>query len=256
MKKIYLDLNVVVDGLHENRAPGIKEKIEGLLDAGVVFPFSPAHLEETAVICQTAKKDARKYVIQQVKYISKISKNHGLMPSDSGPVVLRIEDPKACLYRVVKGLDKTLFAEMVEGSLHGDVDSYRKFREHYKLDPLILKKVEPGLILGHKDLENPLKHEAIRTTSSLSSYSELKNDFSRLRDTIDFLMRFLEKCGYFSDDAKNYRSRMHDVTHAIYATAADEFVIGDRKFRKKVEAVYAFLGVSTLVCSRDEFLTR
>jgi hypothetical protein len=56
------------------------------------------------------------------------------------------------------------------------------------------------------------------------------------------------------DDFEKYRSRMHDVTHAIYAGAADVFVTGDKRYRQRVKAAYNFLRIPTKVLSTEEFL--
>jgi len=75
-----------------------------------------------------------------------------------------------------------------------------------------------------------------------------------LEHVFEILMNYLEEIRFRPEDVKKSRSRMHDVTHAIYATKADIFVTGDDRFYHKVRVAYNFLGVPTKVLFLDDFL--
>ena len=47
-------------------------------------------------------------------------------------------------------------------------------------------------------------------------------------------------------------SGIHDVSHSIYATYCNYFVTLDTNFRKRVEAIYYYLGLETKVRSFDD----
>src|SRR5262249_47244053 len=71
---------------------------------------------------------------------------------------------------------------------------------------------------------------------------------------VNLVVAYLEEIGYRADSFDKHRSRMHDVSHAIYAAAADVFVTGDQRYRQRVKAAYHLLGIQTKVMSIDEFM--
>jgi hypothetical protein len=70
---------------------------------------------------------------------------------------------------------------------------------------------------------------------------------------IEILFKVLNQIGYFADEERQYRSGIHDISHAVYATASDFFVIEDKKLRQKCKAVYNYYEVPTQVLSYSEF---
>ena len=71
-------------------------------------------------------------------------------------------------------------------------------------------------------------------------------------------MRVLNYCGYIAE--KNERaavSSTHDTTHCTYGTACDGIITMDKRFARKCQAVYYYIGVTTkvLYCDKpDSFL--
>jgi len=49
-------------------------------------------------------------------------------------------------------------------------------------------------------------------------------------------------------------SGIYDTTHSIYGTYCNYFVSGDDRLRKRISAIYYYLGVSTKVIDFDNFL--
>ena len=83
-------------------------------------------------------------------------------------------------------------------------------------------------------------------------YPQLKQKHSELELVIDILFSILNFCGYNADkEEKKVVSGIHDVSHAIYATAADKFFTFDKRFAKRCQAVYYFLGAETEVVACD-----
>ncbi|KAF0809621.1 hypothetical protein A167_01692 [Alcanivorax sp. S71-1-4] len=277
--KIYLDTNVIADCIFD-RDLEVKVKVESLRASGAQFPFSPAHLEEFAVIFREAdESEADSLVARHVNFISDLSGNSGFMPGGKRGVVLRQEHPQECLDRVLAQYDLTYMAEACEEFVQSgrDEKSFKEFMAKVGMPNLEDMGVAPYEALQNRygidkrEIGNTPPEEIFKKGSILSAltgemrlgglhdeaplqYSNVKENFDKLQRYIDFLLRFMEKVGYRAEAAGRYRSRMHDVSHAIYATGAEILVIGDAKFRDKVKAVYGFLGVPVLVMSKAEFM--
>ena len=75
-----------------------------------------------------------------------------------------------------------------------------------------------------------------------------------LEHVFEILMNYLEEVRFRPEEVKKSRSRMHDVTHAIYATKAEIFVTGDDRFYHKIKVAYHYLNVLTKILSLEEFI--
>ena len=81
----------------------------------------------------------------------------------------------------------------------------------------------------------------------------MKNSFPDLEYCIEILFRILNQNGYNAEKSeKNSASGIHDVSHAIYATKANFLLTEDKRFYKKCQAVYSYLGVPTKVVLCDD----
>lgn len=87
--------------------------------------------------------------------------------------------------------------------------------------------------------------------ASLHVAIKLKRD---RHNVVNILLKVLERAGYYADPFDKLRSHLHDVSHAIYAAAADVFVTGDERYAKRVRAVYHFLGLKTRVVLTGDFI--
>ena len=64
----------------------------------------------------------------------------------------------------------------------------------------------------------------------------------------------LNACGYNRDkDIRTANSGAYDTEHAIYATYCMYFVTEDEKLRKRLNAIYYFLGIPTKCVTFDEW---
>ncbi|EKP0259063.1 hypothetical protein JFQ93_000260 [Aeromonas sobria] len=74
-----------------------------------------------------------------------------------------------------------------------------------------------------------------------------------LERILELIFFFLEKIRYKPEPIENYRSRIHDVSHAIYASKCKYFISSDKRFIAKCKAAYDFLNIKTQVFLYSEF---
>ncbi len=276
----YLDHNVVVALIKKER-PGLREHIDARKAAGSVFPYSPAHVEEVAVIFREQKNEdeATRLVAEHLQLIEGISDRWELLPDMANPTRLVQEVPDVCMGRVLADYDLTLAAEENERWLMSrkSAEAFDAVQEEFGT------ALRGGPGVGLFEERRAAYGATVQKVSGLSEEAVLRDpqvleglrqklwNYGWNHDTMpkgDDLMRshkdreivinlvlcLLEEVGYLADKFEKYRSRMHDVTHAIYAAAADVFVSGDERYRKRVKAAYHFLGLTTRVIGIEEFM--
>lgn len=277
--EIYLDMNVVVD-CFQGRDDFVKEKVLRLKKGRVIFPYSPAHIEEVAVILRKQKDQdkADKYVKAHLEYISQLSDGWEYLPSDAG-IILKKESPDTCFGRVIDMYDRTIFAENNEryiqcfrdekscleyfnsngentGSVEG-MPMFAKFREHHGIDKMELANTSPENIFRNENVRRALDAKLMFHSfyaDTLPMHEDMVNSHNKIELVVGILLNFLEEIGFRPEPRGRYRSRMHDVTHAIYATRAKYFVTGDQRYLDKVKAVYSLLGIPCRVADKTEFM--
>lgn len=263
-KMIYLDYNLF-ESYRKDDIPGLREAIDAIKDKHVL-PYSPAHMEDLAsslmwkehseaeIKCLMARTEDR------LENIIKISKMVEVFPAPSHqPTRIIEEHPGACLLRVLKHFDRNEFLDVRESNLlkehkESDADGKRAsqtsnlpvdFLSSPEYDAAILERYAAERKLIQKKKEAGLKN---------LKWPEISKSHEVLEHVLELLMNYLEGIRFRPEGVKMYRSRMHDVTHSIYATKADYFITGDDRFYHKARAVYDYLGVPTKVLSRKEFL--
>ncbi len=187
------------------------------------------------------------------------------------------EKPLDCFNRVVEDLDVTGFAhnndvfhlgrrnkESLENNFKSiqkdcsNIETFEEYQNKYKLGPKRLSSLEPSKIFEIEAVKEALNvfleenHEYSLTTGNI-----LLSSHNLLERTVTLILNFLEKIGYNQEENNKVvklRSRMHDVTHAIYGAQADYFVTNDVRFRKKLKATYYFLDLPCKVLSPEEFI--
>lgn len=106
-------------------------------------------------------------------------------------------------------------------------------------------------------------------SQSQKSHSDRLLDINAIHKGIDFmkvhsykekimewLFNILEICGYKKDkqcDVIKIRSRMHDITHAIYGSSAKYFVTDDEKFSQRLRLIYHFLDLPITIHDSRSF---
>lgn len=135
-----------------------------------------------------------------------------------------------------------------------------KIQERLEADNITLKNDLYPLMINEWGF-TPLQAEKIIKKKQISSnisllkncFDTISNDFKLLEFSIEFLHEVLNKCGYNRDKGSKVTSGIYDTTHSIYATYCDYFVTNDEKLKKRVKAIYHYLGVRTKVINFDEF---
>ena len=81
-----------------------------------------------------------------------------------------------------------------------------------------------------------------------------KISFTQLEFLMEVLGDILNEVGYCKDNkVENVKSGAYDTEHSIYATYCDWFVTNDKKLRKRLNAIYDYLGIKTRCISYKEF---
>ena len=271
--KYYLDHNIYIFSL---KAPDIERIVQKLKKDKVQCVYSPAHIEEIYTAYTKDKiqyKETRKKLLDQ---ISNFTDNMEFLPSMNG-IVLKEESPFEC-YKRVKRTDTTetvkldgkhkhqigteYYHQLIKMDRHNKSLSniaYDKIWNETMIIDLIneLNQIMPQIVFNY-NLENAILGldsgrmipEGFQIQSGM--YPQLKQKNSELELVIDILFTILNLCGYNADkEEKKVVSGIHDVSHAIYATAADKFFTFDKRFAKRCQAVYYFLGAETEVVACD-----
>ena len=90
-------------------------------------------------------------------------------------------------------------------------------------------------------------------------YSNYFSDIQCLYDKLEFIIeklaRVLNQYGYYRDNSiRTINSGEYDITHMIYATFCDYFVIQDNRLYNRALAIYYYLSVQINVFKLDEFV--
>ncbi|MQT88035.1 hypothetical protein [Pseudomonas helleri] len=263
-KMIYLDYNLF-ESYRQNDLAGLRVAVDAIKDKHIL-PYSPAHMEDLASSLmwkehsETEIKSLMARSEERLENIIKISKMVEVFPAPSHqPTQVIQEHPGECLLRVLKHFDRNEFLEVRESNLlkglkASDADGKRAsqisnlpvdFLSSPEYDAAILERYAAEWELMQKKKEAGLEN---------LKWPEISKSHEVLEHVFEVLMNYLEEIRFRPEDVKLSRSRMHDVTHSIYATKADYFITGDDRFYHKARAVYDYLGVPTKVLSRKEFL--
>ncbi|MBQ9433036.1 MAG: hypothetical protein IJU26_02355 [Synergistaceae bacterium] len=273
--KIYLDHNVYINCQKCRR---LRDFVSTRCDSECIqVLYSPAHIEEVYRVDALPNSPHKAGTAELLKIIDEITHSTEILPSDKGLVIMH--EKTSTVYRRVKTLDTTAIVEQdSKARFQTDSEHYTKMREEDRRNQFI-SNIAPAEIwdyLAVKDrVDNFNEHsiEIVRAqnhslrmlASMLISGTDrrlpedlylkkgiyntrLKHSHKELEYTIEILMGILNLCGYHAEKKEeNALSSIHDTTHCIYATAADYFISMDKRFSRKCEAVYSFLGVDTQV---------
>lgn len=274
MKRIYVDNNIVID-VKNTRNEAIKSAIESLDKSKYKVVYSPAHIEEVAVMTKhygmTEDVGADK-----LSFLAKLTDSTELLPyripglrllSHDG-VFLCKEHPKRCYERVVAGYsenaiaeeqqkDRLLNAENLEEITNVTSQQANNIDTQSEID-LAKPRIHQILLDNYKlfreaDLfEEYLPAEPPGCNDLNFKYT--RNFFPIHEILMEKIFEYLENRRFYPEKSEKHITGLHDVTHAIYAAYCDIFVTNDRKLREKTKAAYKWLGIETLVLSRQEFV--
>lgn len=172
-------------------------------------------------------------------------------------ISLRIKDANEVYNNVVGNLEATELAESIE---YHQMSAFKEMQKEFSFDSAVMSNELPNQIFYHSKVQSYLDYINIHAIDFLIYRLPMENAYFYLsshRKTerlISTLFNVLESIGYRGEKMKKTVSRLHDVSHAIYASKADIFVTADARFAAKCEAVYDYAGVPTKVISYEEFL--
>jgi len=255
-KKIYFDYNVI-NYLRQGANKKLNEKFCCLDDDSLIV-FSPAHLEEIAV--SEKRYNVNKNIIrEEIGFLKKIAKNHSLRRISEERLVLFNEYPEDCYRRVIKGYSYNDIAEKIEA------DVIRDANKNPLGNPKNMNNISPDEVLHNIIYREMIARELNKLGLIKDSeveccikwnFSDLKEDKHYVFETyVNLAANLLEKIGYFRESKSSSRSRLHDVSHIIYAAYSDIFVSSDKKLLAKSKAIYSMLKISVKVLSTDEFIS-
>ena len=261
--KIYLDYNLFA--YYFDKSNGIFCERFDLLKYFCVFPYSPAHLEEIAVPVMKEHKSGNpldsviKMASDKLNNISLMTKNIELLPRDGQSTILKKEMPVECLRRVIEYYDlneqverdeENFLKRCKDNDLSGDIAN-----KVSNLPEDFLKTTEFGENLKDKlEFDVLFGFEAKKAKIKELRWPFIGRTHQLLERTLELSFNFLEEIRFKPEKVSKSRSRMHDVSHAIYATSTDYFVSNDPRLIAKTKVVYNYFGIKTKAITLDEFM--
>lgn len=269
MEKIYLDYNILVYLMNE-KDPLLEELIQSIDRTKFQFIYSPAHIEEIAVSTKRNNYPIEK-TKEKLSFLSKLTENTEILPfkrtdvriiEDLGAYLCE-EHPERCYARVsedyknndlAEKMEEDFLNEVTENNIHGN-------------DPNIMNNINPETILSEPKYDIKTKEKIFISLLRLEKYDKcqvlelmggssnlqeltflsIKKDYRAIETAMEIVFDKLEEIRYRPEKKKNSRSRLHDVSHAIYAAYCDYFITEDSKLFDKTRAAYAYLKQRTTV---------
>ena len=88
-----------------------------------------------------------------------------------------------------------------------------------------------------------------------NTLSLILNCFELRQNAIEVLSHIIELKNFYPEKMKNFRSRLYDIGHIIYASYTELFITNDAKLLQKAKIIYDFLNIKTKVLSLKELLS-
>lgn len=276
MNFVYCDHGLIVEWL--KGAATATDAINRIINAKLQPVYSPAHIEELAVPVQRSGLP-EKIIMDELKKLSLLTKNIEILPNfrrglrkirSEGEfgAFLCVENPKKCYERVISNYEnlnnqaesgQQSFTE--SANLNADGRTPGTINRQNPQDILQLDSVKEQILSDYNDIFHMGREYERAVTKNLNQapfidiadpagcIALLKGNHAAVQSMIESVIKCLIKQRYYPDPIKKYRSEMHDISHAIYASYFDIYVVEDLKARKKCQAAYDFLGVPTRVMS-------
>ncbi len=261
--QIYLDYNLFAY-LHERSYPVLNAKVAAL-QRGHDFPYSPGHVEEVATALMNPSKldpiDRLVMAYAKLGSLSRVSRNLEWLPADEGPSILTREEPLECFRRVVGQYDLNGNLEarerrMLEDFKESDAKGLIANRMSNLSQGFLLEEQHRHHIEGRLYLDTSYGLIAKRFRVRSIAWADIAPHHALRERALELTMNHLEAIRFRPESVAKSRSRIHDVTHSIYASLCDQFVTNDRRLYDKVRAMYVYFGIPTEVMLLSDFLTR
>lgn len=259
MLKLYFDYNVIsylrTGNLPKNISCEIINKID-FIKENFSIAFGPAHLEDIAV--SEMRCNDPDVAAKEIDFLTELAGRNSLRPITREKLkIFYDENPIDCYKRVVDNYDGNDIAEEIDRLVIEDAN------KNPMSNPKEMNNIPPEKVLREnevyrQEISRGLVNEGIINNYELIEslewkFDDIKDRFYIFEAYMNLAANLLEKIGYFREDEEKYRSRLHDVSHMIYAAYCDIFVSADRKMLNKTKAIYSMLDVPTKVMSFDEF---
>lgn len=244
MTVVYLDRQIVIDHLVRSE---IIAAVESWRSRGAVFPYSPAHIEEIAKAHRVGRGAPMQ---EQISHVEELSGGLALMPAVDGPAELRQEDIRDCLARVMDDGGSELTQVAVDWERRR-IGSYTDSDS----DKFMSKTRRAVQKLGHdRVFSEPHVLQHLGRLAGESGFQIRTATFLERQDTMSTLFDVLNVFGFAPEHAdRHIENRVHDVSHAIYASYADVFVTNDKKLNRSSKAVYGHCRIDVKVLDRHQF---
>ncbi|WP_416192332.1 hypothetical protein [Neisseria sp. CCUG12390] len=195
---------------------------------------------------------------EEVEFLRKICHRNALRPTKRHePVEFYDESPFDCYERVLKYYDRNKLAEFIDKQVLAEVNA----NNAPETDPKIMANLPVDTVLARYKSEiisnlaieaNLSKNEARKMLNW--NFKQFRRNFALLEGYVNLAANCLEKIGFKREKEEKYRSRLHDVSHIIYAAHVNIFVTDDKKLNPKAKAIYYSIDVPTQVMNKKEFI--
>lgn len=251
--------------------------------------LSVAHIEEYYKACKNDVGNLNKDSLENLKTLMiGISKKRIILnPAKNSRIHAKNETFDEC-YDIIQKYDTRDIVEndgkIINKLEKCTVESLREEDDMAKFNSTLDKKEiwkRPEVLNGISDFDkfykiyNSLSIKRLSLVYGINGarkgISELPQDFKLCKDcfkntapnfhllecVMEYLHKVLSRCGFHRDkDVRKTISGIHDISHSIYATYCNYFVSLDANFRKRVEAVYYYLGFDIDVLSLDDLMKK
>jgi hypothetical protein len=245
MSVVYLDRQIVIDHAFDK---SIIDAVGAFRSRGAIFPYSPAHVEE---IAKAHHVGGGAPLEEQIAHLKELSGGLALMPDAEGPAKLQDEDIMACLRRVKDHGGRELTEAVVELERER-MQSYKGPRST-EVTLAIRREVQKcryDNVFSQQNISRRLNQIAVEYGFRIRTAS-----FGEREATLAILFDLLNRFGFKAElSGKRVENRIHDVSHAIYASYADLFVTNDDKLRDSAKAVFNLCQFDVVVLDRAEFI--
>lgn len=206
--------------------------------------------------------------------------NDGILSSVDLQTRLIKESPVICLNRVLADLPVTDFAvcndifymgrknmKSIEKNFPNipemekeNIEPFVELRKRLGIDTSKLNNLNGKDVFLQSGVATILQYSCAENGLSVASIpkgNELIHNHELLETYVTICMNVLDKAGYYSDkenDVLKLRSRMNDVSHAIYGAVTNYFITDDTRLAKRIFSTYSFLGIQTKILNTKEFM--
>jgi len=204
--------------------------------------------QEAAILGETKSiEEAKGYIDNILQNISYITDDKECLPTYQ-EIIIKNEHPEVCYNRVVDDYFLTILAQTNERfGLLSKKENIDKILSIYNTNRSYVGGIEPEIFFKNSVIKiifgNFLQEQNIK----INKWDKIKSLHKQIEINVSALFDFLAIVGYKSDNIKEYRSMMHDVTHAIYGTKADILITNDKRFYNRILAIYSYLEIPTEV---------